>query len=97
MLNEKQSKRIEINLPNGMKLVAERNQDLNYNKEIYIGIETSDGCWYQDLAVVRNAHFTNDSLQTVWDTGKMEVLIYADENDEDYTNKFSIDIHDEVL
>lgn len=97
MLNGKQNNRIEINLPNGMKLVAEQNQDPNYDKEIYIGIETSDGCWHQDLAIVRNAYSINDQLQTMWDTGKMEVLVYADENDEDYTNKFSIDIYDEVL
>ena len=97
MLNEKQNNRIEISLPNGMKLVAEQNQDPNYDKEIYIGLETLDGSWYQDLAVVRNAYFINDNLQTVWDSAKMEVLVYADENDEDYTNKFSIDIYDEVL
>lgn len=35
MLNEKQNNRIEISLPNGMKLVAEQNQDPNYDKEIY--------------------------------------------------------------
>lgn len=97
MLNEKQNNRIEISLPNGMKLVAEQNQNPNYDKEIYIGFETSGGSWYQDLAVVRNAYFINDNLQEVWDSAKMEVLVYADENDEDYTNKFSIDIHDEVL
>lgn len=97
MLNEKQNNRIEISLPNGMKLVAEQNQNPNYDKEIYIGLETSGGSWYQDLAVVRNAYFINDNLQEVWDSAKMEVLVYADENDEDYTNKFSIDIHDEVL
>lgn len=84
-----QDNRIEIELPNGMKLVALQNQDPNFDKEIFIGIE-KDGWWYQDLATVRNAYSVNDNLQTVWDMGMMEVLVYADAYNENYTHKFSI-------
>ena len=47
--------RITIELPKGLKLVAERNIDPEYQNEIYVGIETPDGIWHQDLVVIRNA------------------------------------------
>lgn len=47
--------RIAIELPKGLKLVAEQNVNPEYQNEIYVGIETSDGIWHQDLAVIRNA------------------------------------------
>ena len=43
--------RITIELPKGLKLVAEQNIDPEYQNEIYVGIETPDGIWHQDLAV----------------------------------------------
>ena len=52
---KKENERIAIDLPNGLKLVAEQNQDPNF----------------------RNL---------------MEVLVYADKDDEDYTDKYAIDI-----
>lgn len=89
--------RIAIELPNGLKLVTEQNIDPEYKNEIYVGIETSDGVWYQNLAVVRSAYSIDDNLVVNWEPDRFEVLVYADENDEDYTNKFSIGIHNEVL
>lgn len=82
--------RVVIDLPNGLKLVAEQNADSEYGNEIYIGIATSDDIWIQDLAVVRNAYFTDDNLIVHWEPDKFEVLVYADEDDADYTNKFSV-------
>ena len=35
--------RIVIELPKGLKLVAEQNVNPEYQNEIYVGIETSDG------------------------------------------------------
>lgn len=37
--------RITIELPKGLKLVAEQNIDPEYQNEIYVGIETPDGIW----------------------------------------------------
>lgn len=54
--------RITIELPKGLKLVAERNIDPEYQNEIYVGIETPDGIWHQDLAVIRNAYSIDDNL-----------------------------------
>lgn len=93
---EKDNKRIVINLPNGFRLVAEQNQDQEFRNEIYVGIETDDGVFYQDLAVIRNAYSINENLRVVWNPDMLEVLVYADKNDEDYTNKFSVGIREDT-
>lgn len=83
-------KKIVIELPNGFQLVAEANPDEAYSNEIFIGIIDGNGVWWQDLAVVRNAYeIINNEI--VWKDGKFDVLVYADENSEDYTHRFTID------
>ena len=76
----KKNNRIEINLGGGLKLVAERNSNSNYDREIYIGLE-HNGAWMQDLALVRPDEHTADSFN---------VLVWGDADDEDYTNYFEI-------
>ena len=75
------------------KLVAEKGTDDKYH-EIYVGIE-KNGVWLQDLAVVREKYHYKDSpnsdIPTVVNEGKFEVLVYANKDDEDYTNKFIIE------
>ena len=75
------------------KLVAEKGIDDKYN-EIYVGIE-KNGVWVQDLAIVREKYHYEDSpnsdLPTVVNEDKFEVLVYANKDDEDYTNKFIIE------
>lgn len=76
------------------KLVAEKGIDDKYN-EIYVGVE-KNGVWVQDLAIVREkCHYKDshdsDILPTVVNEGKFEVLVYANKDDEDYTNKFIIE------
>lgn len=93
---EKDNKRIVINLSNGFRLVAEQSQDPEFQNEIYVGIETDDGVYYQDLAVIRNAYSINENLRVVWNPDILEVLVYADKNDEDYTNKYSVGIREDT-
>lgn len=86
--------RIEIELPNGYKLVAEQNPDSGYNREMFVGIVDGDGVWHQDLAIVRNSyHYEGGRI--VWDDNKFEVLVYGDSNNEDFTNKFAVDMYQE--
>lgn len=79
------------------KLVAEKGIDNKYN-EVYIGIE-KDGVWVQDLAVVRQKYHYKDNpnsdIPDVVNEDKFEVLVYADKNDEDYTNRFVIEQYNE--
>lgn len=85
------SQKIVIPLPDGFKLVAERGSDRDYY-EIFVGIVREDDVWWQDLAVVRNAyHYEKGTLIT--DKDKYEVLVYGDENNEDYTDLFKIDLY----
>lgn len=68
-------------------LVVEKNIDEDY-KEVFIGVE-EDGVWVQDIAIVRNAyHYDNEGNVVLDDYA--EVLIYADPNNEDYTNRFYV-------
>ena len=79
------------------KLVAERGIDTKYN-EIYIGIE-KNGVWTQDLAVIREKyHYEDNPISDILDVvneDKFEVLVYADKDNEDYTNRFTIEQRDE--
>lgn len=82
------AKRIELQISDNTKLVAEINPDPAGYKEIFIGIER-DGCWVQDLAVVGKQYHYDDGLIVVLDDG-FRVLVYGDSEDENYTNKFLI-------
>lgn len=94
---EKDNKRITIELPSGLRLVAEQNLDPEYQHEIYIGIETSSGGWCQDLAIVRNAYTLDDNLAIRWKPDELEVLVFADKDNGDYTDKFSIGLHNGTM
>lgn len=82
--------RISIDLENGFRLVAEQGADPNYNREMFIFIEKENGVICQDLAVVRNAYEYYDDYDVKWKDDVYEVLVYGDENNEDYTGRFEI-------
>lgn len=86
--------KIRIPLPNGKFLMAECDPNSMFDKEIYIGIEDADGSWIQDLAVVRNAYSLENGL--TYEPNKYEVMVYADKDVEDYTDKFVIDQYEET-
>lgn len=83
------AQKIIIDLHNGTKLVAEESCDSSFPSEIYIGIMSDDDVFWQDLAIVREKYeIDNGKPECIED--KFEVLVYADEKNEDYTNKFEI-------
>lgn len=84
------SNRITIPLQNGFSLVAERNSDPNYSREIFIGIIDKSGVWCQDLAIVRNSYTYDSNWDVNWKDGEFDVLVYSDENNEDFTHDFTI-------
>lgn len=90
----KNDNRIEINLGNGLKLVAERNTDSNYDREIFIGLE-HNGVWKQDLALVRPEYTYDHSDDAeygdiIWRNDMFEVLVWGNPNDEDWMNSYQI-------
>lgn len=92
---ETKANRIEIELPNGYKLVAEQNTDPQYSREMFIGIVDAEGVWWQDLAVVRSSYYY-DGENAVWEDERFDVLVFGNEDSEDFTEVFSIGLHEEA-
>ena len=88
---------IDIDLGNGFRLVAERNSDPDYDREIMIGIMNDRDGWIQDLAIVRNYYTYDDATRTVWKSGLFEVLVYGNPDVEDCSNCYRIPISRYVL
>ena len=86
---------IKIPLDEGKFLVAERDNESPFNREIYLSIKDKDGIVLQDLAIVRNAFTINETDQIEWLPHLFEIMVYADKDNEDYTNKFVIAEHEE--
>ena len=85
----------EILLPlgNGFYISAEKSTDPAFPNEIYVGL-FKDDVWYQDLAIIRQPYsFVNGTPR--FDTGGCEVVVYADKDNEDFTDEFYIGIHEE--
>ena len=83
--------KIIIPLDNGYKLVTERNEG-SYDKEVYIGIESPNGAYIQDLATVRPSYKTRGN-DVLFSSDHFEVLVYSDNTVDDYTHKFDIDLN----
>ena len=83
-------KRVEMPISNGRVLVAELSNDRDF-KEIYLGVETEDGQWRQDLVLVGNTYKIVDTDLHVEQEDKARVCVYSDANQEDYTHSFTID------
>jgi hypothetical protein len=88
------NQKIVIDLPNGLKLVAERNPDKAFENEIFIGIMNGE-VWHQDLAIVRNSYDISKDHKTQWRDGEFEVIVFGDKDIEDYTHKFEIGLYKE--
>ena len=74
-------------------LVAKKGIDNNY-RAIYLGLEDKNGVWLQDIAIVEQQYHydTNDGI--VHDKG-IDVKVYADYDNEDFTDEFGINIYEE--
>ena len=85
-----ENNKIEIVIDEHMKLVAWKDTVSDYN-EISVYLE-KDGYIYQDLALVRQKYEYNDeAIKNV--PGKYEVIVWANCDDEDYTNKYEVEEH----
>ncbi len=76
---------MDITLNNGYHLIVEQNTDPGYQNEIMVCITDNNNSVNQDLAIVR--HLDNGN--------KFEVIVYADKDDKDYTDKFEIELYKE--
>ena len=85
--------KIVIPLSNGYKLIAEQNTG-EFDKEIFVGIETPTGAYHQDLVVVRPSYTFNDN-DIVFGSDKFEMLIFGDAKREDYTEMVTVPLYHE--
>lgn len=77
------NKPLKIELSNGYNLVVGINDwSFEYPEEFCIYVE-KDNAIIQDIAIIR---------ESITDNNKIQTLIYADKDDEDYTNSFNIDM-----
>ena len=84
--------KLEIKLANGHKIVAELcDYDHEIPPEIVVCIQDEEGVALQDIVLVR----AKEMRSTVVDNINIgaEVLVWTDENNEDYTHKFRINEH----
>jgi hypothetical protein len=82
--------RIRINLGENLELVAElTNYDGNH-PEISVYIE-KDMLIHQDICLVR----PHENEKCVQDKNGIDVIVWTDENNEDYTDKYQINIWEE--
>lgn len=85
---------IRISLGNGFVLAVDCGVDSSYPNEVYIGL-MKDGVWWQDLAIVRQPYSYRADGKIVFDPAGCEVLVYADKDNEDFTDEFYVGIHEE--
>ena len=88
---------MKIPIGNGVNLVAEKSTDPSFPKEIYVGLCTDEDVWVQDLAIIRQKYEIRDDEINYIDE-IFQVLVYADDESEDYTNIFEIkEVHQTSL
>lgn len=82
-----------IPLSNGYRIISERNSG-EFNKELYVGIESPDGAYVQDLVIIRPTYKLENN-DVVFDSDKFEILVFGDATKEDFTNKFTVPLVNE--
>ena len=64
------------------------------SREIYLSLENRKGVLLQDLAIILQKCHYDKYGNLVYDKG-IDVTVYADCDNEDYTNRFEIGIYEE--
>lgn len=82
-----ENKKIKIDLGFASLVVEAGNDQM---KEVYVGLEDSNGAWFQDLTVIGQKYHV-DGENIAYDEG-IRVHVFADKDNEDYTHSFDIDI-----
>ena len=74
-------------------IAVEKSVNPSYPNEVYVGLMTKDGVWFQDIVMVRTPYeYTDDGIDFKKD--QIEILSYEDENSEDYTRNVKVPIID---
>lgn len=83
--------RLELPLEDGRKLVAEGPLDPNFPHELAVGLVDKEGIWEQDLVVVRQS-YRLDGSKVIYENGApFDIYVYANKDNEDWTDNFVVD------
>lgn len=85
----KERKLIVIELADGIKLIAEQNVD-PYEDEITVYLDKKDSI--QDLVMVSLSDTFDDNANRVPSTENISIKVFADSNNEDFTDEYTIPI-----
>lgn len=85
-MNEER-KLIVIELADGIKLIAEQNVD-PYKDEITVYLDKKDSI--QDLVMVSLSDTFDDNANRVPSTENISIKVFADSNNEDFTDEYTI-------
>lgn len=85
-MNEER-KLIVIELADGIKLIAEQNVD-PYKDEITVYLDKKDSI--QDLVMVLLSDTFDDNANRVPSTENISIKVFADSNNEDFTDEYTI-------
>lgn len=84
--------RIELQISENTKLVAEINPDKDY-KEIFVGVE-KDGCWIQDLVRIGKPYEYDSNLNVIMKDG-YRIMVFGDGYSDDCTHDHIVDEYKE--
>lgn len=89
LVNEDIVNKLSLKLDENVSLVAEKNIDNGY-KEIFLGIESKEGVWLQDLAIIGQNYHYDKTGEVVQNPNQYSVKVFGNENEEDFTEEFLI-------
>lgn len=81
---------LSIPIAYGLRIAVSKDNPRDGIEQLFISIETEEGEWHQDICCVR-PHW--DVLEDTINTGLIDCMVYADSDDEDYTNKYVVGIY----
>lgn len=76
-------------------LTAEQNPDPAFSKEMIVGLESKQGQYLQDIAIIGQDYAIDSNLDVVL-KDNMRVLVYGNENSEDYTDVYLVGLSEAV-
>lgn len=73
-------------------IVTENTGDIEVGPEVYVSLGNAKGQEIQNIAVIRNTDKHNTREYPRDFENAVEILVWGDKDNEDYTHKFEIDV-----
>ena len=88
--------KLEVKVGNKKLVVFVNDWKNDMPKEIYVSIADNNGVFLQDICMIReHYHFNPNKKEFEIDSDLVDVKVWADSNDKDYTDEFCIGVYSE--